>query len=171
MRSSLREVMSRFATGVIVVSVGGDQPHGMTANAFTSVSLDPPQVLCCIGHSTVMHGAISGSARFAVSVLGADQQDIARHFADKDRPLGAAQFASVGWRPGPHSGAPLLSGALGWLECELTRSHESGDHTIFIGSVLEAGNGDEGPGLLFHRGSFASSDGVGSDSGRVRTLR
>ncbi|MEU6098287.1 flavin reductase family protein [Streptomyces sp. NPDC047079] len=171
MRSSLREVMSRFATGVIVVAVGGEHVHGMTANAFTSVSLDPPLVLCCVAHSAVMHGAISAAGRFAVSVLGADQEDVARHFADKNRPLGSAQFAALDWRPGPLSGAPLISGALGWLECALDRSHDSGDHTIFLGSVLDARSGDDGPGLLFYNGSFRSVDAVGSTPDRVRTLQ
>ncbi|GHJ40941.1 flavin reductase family protein [Streptomyces sp. TS71-3] len=171
MPSSLREVMSRFATGVVVVTVGGEHVHGMTANAFTSVSLDPPLVLCCVAHSAVMHGALSASARFAVSVMAADQERVARHFADKKRPLGAAQFTSVDWRPGPLSGAPLISGALGWLECELTQSHDSGDHTIFIGSVLEAGRGDDAPGLLFHNGAFGSVEGADLAQRRVRTLQ
>ncbi|MET8953390.1 flavin reductase family protein [Streptomyces sp. NPDC004533] len=171
MRSSLREVMSRFATGVTVLTVGGEYVHGMTANAFTSVSLDPPLVLCCVAHSAVMHGAISAAERFAVSVLGAEQEAVARHFADKNRPLGSTQFADVDWRPGPLSGAPLISDALGWLECALDRSHESGDHTIFLGSVLDARCGDEGPGLLFYNGSFCSVDAAGPAPHRVRTLQ
>lgn len=154
MQSSLREVMSRFATGVIVVTVGGEHVHGMTANAFTSVSLDPPLVLCCVAHSAVMHRSISASGHFAVSVLGADQEGVARYFADKRRTLGAAQFTALDWTPGPLSGAPLISGALGWLECGLTESHDAGDHTVFIGSVLGARRGADGPALLFHQGAF-----------------
>ncbi|MFE2571824.1 flavin reductase family protein [Streptomyces mirabilis] len=171
MRSTLREVMSQFATGVIVVTVGGEHVHGMTANAFTSVSLDPALVLCCVAHSAVMHGAINASGRFAVSVLGADQEATARHFADKNRPLGPAQFTSLDWWSGPRSQAPLISGALGWLECEIVQSHDSGDHTIFIGSVLEAWRGGDGPGLLFYNGAFRSVDGVESAPDRVRTLQ
>jgi flavin reductase (DIM6/NTAB) family NADH-FMN oxidoreductase RutF len=135
----------------------------MTANAFTSVSLDPPQVLCCVAHSAVMHRAISGSAHFAVSVLRAEQEATARYFADKARPLGPAQFATVGWRPGPRSGAPLISGSLAWLECELTEAHASGDHTIFIGTVLGASCGDDGHGLLFFGGGFHRIEQAGQE--------
>lgn len=152
--SSLRESMARFATGVIVLSVGGDDIHGMTANAFTSVSLEPPTVLCCIARSAVMHQALTSQKRFAVSVLGADQEDLARYFADKRRPLGPEQFQQLAWEPGAVSEAPLLHGALAWLECELTEIHESGDHSIFLGEVVNASRSPEGPGLLFFDGAF-----------------
>lgn len=154
MHSPLRETMTRFATGVIVVTVGGRHVHGMTANAFTPVSLDPPLVLCCVAQSARMHKFISASGHFAVSIMGADQEELARYFADKERALGRAQFAALDWRPGPLSGAPLISGSLAWLECELTDSHDSGDHTIFIGMVVHASRGHDGPGLLFFDGEF-----------------
>ncbi|MGX1885130.1 flavin reductase family protein [Streptomyces sp. NPDC055287] len=146
--------MSRFATGVVVITVGGEHIHGMTANAFSSVSLDPPSVLCCIAHNAVMHGAITRARRFAVSILGAEQEETARFFADKARPLGPEQFDKVDWLPGAHSGAPLLSGALAWLECELAEAHESGDHSIFTGSVLNSVRGPGDSGLLFFEGTF-----------------
>ncbi|MYQ43815.1 flavin reductase [Streptomyces sp. SID4985] len=152
--ASLREAMARFTTGVVALTVGGEHMHGMTANAFSSVSLEPPQVLCCVAHSAVMHKAITSERRFAVSIMGADQEGLARHFADKSRPLGPPQFASVDWRPGPHTGAPLLAGALAWLECELADSHDSGDHSIFIGSVLHSLSGPGRQGLLFFDGGF-----------------
>nr|WP_197287593.1 flavin reductase family protein [Streptomyces apocyni] len=154
--AALRDTMSRFATGVVVLTVGGDEPHAMTANAFSSVSLDPPTVLCSIAHSAVMHSAITASGRFGVSILGAGQEQVARHFADKKRTLGAAQFDGIDWRPGEHTRAPLLSGSLAWLECELSDAHESGDHTIFIGAVLGTGHGSDEPGLLFFDGKFGS---------------
>ncbi|MER5865499.1 flavin reductase family protein [Kitasatospora sp. NPDC002040] len=146
--------MSRFATGVVVLTVGGEDIHGMTANAFSSVSLDPPLVLCCVAHSAVMHQAVSSAGHFAVSVLGADQEQQARHFADKQRPLGQAQFESVRTRPGTRTGAPLLVGALGWLECELTESYRAGDHSIFVGTVLDSRRGPGQDALLFFEGSF-----------------
>ncbi|MFJ8975033.1 MULTISPECIES: flavin reductase family protein [Streptomyces] len=152
--SSLRETMSRFITGVIVLSVGGDSIHGMTANSFSSVSLDPPTVLCCVSHSAVMHKAILAEGRFGVSVLGAEQEQLARYFADKKRPLGPEQFHGLDWEPGTYTGAPLLRGALGWLECELTEVHDSGDHSIFLGNVVAAGTGSETSGLLFFGGAF-----------------
>ncbi|MCL8014269.1 flavin reductase family protein [Streptomyces sp. AS02] len=152
--SSLRESMARFATGVIVLSVGGDDIHGMTANAFTSVSLDPPTVLCCVAHSAVMHKALLAQKRFAVSVLGSDQEDLARHFSDKRRPLGPDQFHRVEWEPGEFTQAPLLHGALAWLECELTEFHDSGDHSIFLGTVINSSKSADGSGLLFFDGAF-----------------
>ncbi|WP_435872751.1 flavin reductase family protein [Micromonospora matsumotoense] len=166
MHRSLREVMARFATGVTVVTVGGDNLHAMTANAVTSVSLDPPQILCCVAHSAVMHKAISAAEHFAVSVLGADQEHLARHFADRRRPLGAAQFETLPHRPGPASGAPLISGALAWLECRLFEAHDSGDHTIFVGSVIGAEIGHDGAGLLFFGGAFHR---IGTGSAAVST--
>ncbi|MFI1393997.1 flavin reductase family protein [Streptomyces sp. NPDC020681] len=146
--------MARFATGVIVLSVGGDDIHGMTANAFTSVSLDPPTVLCCVAHSAVMHKAVLAQKRFAVSVLGAGQESLARHFADKSRPLGPEQFRRFDWEPGELTQAPLLHGALAWLECELTEFHDSGDHSIFLGNVINASKSPGGAGLLFFDGAF-----------------
>lgn len=153
---AMRTAMSRFATGVVVITVGGDQPHGMTANAITSLSLDPPLLLCCVAHEARMHHALSTRGRFAISVLGADQEDVARHFADKNRPLGPAEFAGVDWSPGLHTGAPLMTNALACLECELVQSQSCADHTIFVGRVLDttlAGNGD---GLLFYLGRYRS---------------
>ncbi|MFD7896566.1 flavin reductase family protein [Streptomyces sp. NPDC059568] len=150
----LREVMSRFATGVTVITVGREHLHAMTANAFSSLSLEPPSVLCSVGHGAVMHQALTSAGRFAVNILEAEQEPLARHFADKNRTLGAAQFDGVEWRPGEHTGAPLLAGSLAWVECELTAAHSFGDHTIFIGTVLEAGRGGDGPGLLFVNGAF-----------------
>lgn len=152
--SVLRAVMSRFATGVTVITVGGEQLHAMTANAFSSVSLDPPSVLCSVGHSAVMHGALTSAGRFAVNILGVEQEHLARHFADKNRALGAAQFERIPWTPGPRTDAPLLGGSLAWLECELTDAHAFGDHTIFIGTVVGAGQATEGRGLLFVDGRF-----------------
>ncbi|MCX5387478.1 flavin reductase family protein [Streptomyces sp. NBC_00083] len=152
--SVLRETMSRFATGVVVLSVGGEHIHGMTANAFTSVSLDPPTVLCCVSHSAVMHQSIVSAGRFGVSVLGAEQERTARYFADKERPLGPEQFEGVRWQPGPTTGAPLLLGAVAWLECEFSESHDVGDHSIFIGQVVNASASADESGLLFFNGRF-----------------
>ncbi|MDT0446478.1 flavin reductase family protein [Streptomyces johnsoniae] len=159
--ADLREAMSRFATGVIVLSVGGDNIHAMTANAFSSVSLTPPTVLCCVSHSAVMHKAIMSEGRFGVSVLGAEHESLARHFADKKRPLGAEQFDGLAWEPGPLTRSPLLHGALAWLECELATYHDSGDHSIFIGDVVSARNGSDGAGLLFLRGGFQATPPAG----------
>ncbi|MER7764794.1 flavin reductase family protein [Streptomyces sp. NPDC097619] len=152
--AALRDVMSQFATGVTMLSVGGDHIHGMTANAFTSVSLDPPSVLACVAHSAVMYEAITKAGHFGVSIMEANQEGLARFFADKKRPLGPGQFSGVDWVPGPRTGAPLLEGALAWLECEVSEAYEVGDHSIFIGDVVGASRGDAGEGLLFFSGAF-----------------
>ncbi|MEU5959551.1 flavin reductase family protein [Streptomyces sp. NPDC047525] len=152
--ASLREVMARFATGVTVLSTGGEHIHGMTANAFTSVSLDPPSVLCCVGQSAVMHEAITEAGHFGVSIMEADQEDVVRFFADKQRPLGIEQFRRIAWAPGPRTGAPLLTGALAWLECDLSAAYSFGDHSIFVGQVVEARRGSGQDGLLFFDGAF-----------------
>ncbi|WP_414940384.1 flavin reductase family protein [Amycolatopsis sp. cmx-11-51] len=153
-----RETMSRFATGVTVLTTGGERVHGMTANAFTSVSLEPPLVLCCVSRAAVMHEAITATGSFGVSVLGARQQDLAKYFAGRSRPLGAAQFDPVEWVPGPRTGAPLLTGALAWLECELVDGHQGGDHSIFVGSVLASTVGAGHDALVFFGGAFGQTD-------------
>jgi flavin reductase (DIM6/NTAB) family NADH-FMN oxidoreductase RutF len=151
---SLREVMARFATGVTVLTASGAHTHGMTANAFSSVSLDPPLVLCCVARNARMHDAITSAGGFAVSLLGADQEDVARYFADPARPAGLAQFDAVDWRAGTHTAAPLLGGAMGWLECGLAETHPGGDHSIFVGEVVRAECGSPCPGLVFFDGRF-----------------
>jgi flavin reductase (DIM6/NTAB) family NADH-FMN oxidoreductase RutF len=151
---SLRAAMAQFATGVTVLTTAGELCHGMTANAFSSVSLEPPLVLCCVTKTSRMHAAISAARYFAVSVLGAGQEDVARYFADRRRPDGLAQFGAVDWVPGPRTGAPLLSGSLAWLECELAESYEGGDHSIFLGRVLGIRLGAADGSLVFFGGGY-----------------
>jgi flavin reductase len=153
---SLRRAFATFATGVTVVTVGGPTPHGMTANSFTSVSIDPPLVLVCIGRDAIMHRQLEEVGHFGVSVLAEHQEGVAKHFANRWRPLGAAQFEAVDWQPGPHTGAPLIAGALTRFECEPWRSYDGGDHTIFLGRILgldqDGAAGEEA--LLFFSGGF-----------------
>lgn len=150
---ALRDVMGQFATGVTVVTAHGEKAHGMTANAFTSVSLEPPLVLCCVAHTARLHPAILDARRFGVSVLAAEQESLARYFTNKSRPEGMAQFDRVDWFPGRHTGVPLLTGSLAWVECELAEVYEGGDHSIFLGTVLSAG-GEAGEPLVFAGGTF-----------------
>jgi flavin reductase (DIM6/NTAB) family NADH-FMN oxidoreductase RutF len=151
---ALRDVLGRFATGITVLTSAGEVAHGMTANSFSSVSLDPPLVLVCVSRGALMHQTIAANRTFAVSVLGADQEYIARYFANSERPAGLAQFDSVDWDPGPSTGAPLLANALAWLECELSEVYDGGDHSIFLGRVLGLGNGAEHRALLFYGGTY-----------------
>lgn len=149
----LRDVMSQFASGVTVLTVGGEHATGMTANAFSSVSLDPPLVLCCVVRTARLHDAIPRAGHFGVSIMGADQEGTARYFADKKRPSGPTQFDPVDWFAGRHTGVPLLSGSLAWLECELAGAFDGGDHSIYLGRVLDAG-WSSGPALLFFGSGF-----------------
>jgi flavin reductase (DIM6/NTAB) family NADH-FMN oxidoreductase RutF len=149
----LRTVMAEFATGVTVLTTRGAVAHGMTANAFTSLSLDPPMVLCCVSRTARMHDAILETRNFGVSVLSVDQEAVARYFAAKQRPSGMAQFERVDWFPGRHTGVPLLTGSLAWLECSLASVHDGGDHSIFVGTVLGAARGEGRP-LVFFGGGF-----------------
>lgn len=151
---SLRRVMSQLATGVVVLSVGGEHANAMTANAFTSLSLDPPMVLCCVGRNSSMHASIEAAGGFGVSILSAGQQQTARRFADRTRPRGQGLLGGLMWRPGPHTGAPLLAGSLAWVECGLEYSYEGGDHTIFVGRVRYAECGPDEDSLLFFRGGY-----------------
>jgi flavin reductase (DIM6/NTAB) family NADH-FMN oxidoreductase RutF len=150
----LRSVLGKFATGVTVVAAGEDAPCGMTANAFTSVSVLPPLVLVCVNRSAAVHQAILESGSFAVSVLSAYQEHVARYFADHSRPRGLAEFDSVNWTPGPSTGSPVIAGAIAWLDCDLAACHDGGDHVILLGSVRASGCGPAHGALLFFSGGF-----------------
>jgi flavin reductase len=153
---TLRRGYGTFATGVTIVTVGGPTPHGMTANSFTAVSLDPPLILVCVDRRTVMHTVLMETDEFGISVLAAHQEGVARYFADHRRPLGSRQFDTdtVDWWPGRVTGAPLISGALAHFECEVWRSYDGGDHTIFIGRLLSLDHRPDEDALLFLSGRF-----------------
>ncbi len=153
-RDPLRAILGRFATGVTILAAGRDEPQGMTANSFTSVSLSPPLVLVCVNRSAAIHRAVVESKAFAVSVLAADQEEVARHFANHSRPRGRREFDMVGWSPGPVTGAPLIHGTLAWIECELAATYDGGTHSIFLGSVVASTHGPGRDVLLFYGGTF-----------------
>ncbi|MEV5606271.1 flavin reductase family protein [Streptomyces sp. NPDC052299] len=154
-RKQLRRAFGAFATGVTVVTVGGDDCRGMTANSFTAVSLTPPLLLICVDKDAFMHRSLSHSETFSISVLSADQEAVARHFADHSRPAGPDQFRTVDWVPGPATGTPMIAGSLAHFECAKEELYDGGDHTIFVGRVLAADRmpSIEDP-LLFHGGQF-----------------
>jgi flavin reductase (DIM6/NTAB) family NADH-FMN oxidoreductase RutF len=145
-----------FATGITVVTANGSDaaPHGMTANLFTPVSLDPPLVLVCVRRDAAMHQAILQGESFAISVLSTAQEPVARYFADRNRPHGDREFDVIDWTPGQHTGAPIVSGTLAWLECRLSAVYEGGDHSIFLGSVLDLGRSSKRNALLYFGGDF-----------------
>ena len=156
-KRALRDVMAQFATGITVLTARGTLAHAMTANAFTSVSLDPPMVLCCVARTARMHETILDAGGFGVSVLSSDQEGLARYFASRGRPAGMAQFDRIDWFPGHHTGVPLLNGSLAWLECDLEETYEGGDHSIFLGMVRSASRG-AGQALLFVGGGMHRYD-------------
>lgn len=152
--SDFRATVGAFATGVTVVTTSGEQhAYGMTANAFSSVSLDPPLVLVCVMSRSEGSEHIERNGVFAVNVLTVEQEPLSRYFASRDRPKGRDAFREV-----PHriaaSGSPVLEGAAAFLDCRLHSSYEAGDHRIFIGEVLEIECQDDAAPLLFHGGRY-----------------
>ncbi len=151
---SLRTVSGRYATGVAVVTAVADGvDHAMTTNSFASLSLDPLLVLFCVERSSRFHEALKLTDGFAVSVLpdGADQ--VARWFSLRGRPL-TDQFAGVAHERGDR-GVPLITGALGWIECTIDSMVSAGDHDIVIGAVQKLRIADEEAApLLFWKGRF-----------------
>src|SRR5688572_1338135 len=150
----LRSALGAFATGVTVITThGAEHPYGMTANAFASVSLDPPLVLVCVASGTQGSESIERNGVFAVNVLSAEQESISRFFASRDRPRGWDAFSEIPHQRGV-SGSPILAGVAAHLDCLLAASHVAGDHIIFIGEVLALAVDPEVVPLLFHHGRY-----------------
>jgi flavin reductase (DIM6/NTAB) family NADH-FMN oxidoreductase RutF len=143
-----------FATGVTVITTRiGEHGYGMTANSFTSVSLDPPLVLICVIAGTEGSDAIESHGHFAVNVLTADQEPISRFFSSKDRPRGPDSFRDIShWVD--VTGCPIIDGVAGHLDCTLVARHEAGDHVIYIGEVQALDMAPDKPPLLFHGGGY-----------------
>jgi 3-hydroxy-9,10-secoandrosta-1,3,5(10)-triene-9,17-dione monooxygenase reductase component len=148
---TFRHALSRFPSGVTVVTVRGDdgRDFGMTVSAFASLSLQPPLVLVCIGDDATIAGAVEAAGHFAVSVLSQEQEALARRFAesDADRFAGAAVTRGVG-------GLALLDGAVVHLQCAIVARHRGGDHTIVVGEVLSAATVEGGRPLVYELGQY-----------------
>ncbi len=156
--TDFRAAVGAFATGVTVVTTKGEEhAFGMTANAFSSVSLDPPLVLVCVMRPSEGAEQISRNGAFAVNILSAEQEPMSRYFASRERPRGRDAFKEVAHRIGA-SGSPILDGAAASLDCRLHADHEAGDHRIFIGEVLELELGAELLPLVFHGGRYRALD-------------
>lgn len=145
--------MGQFATGVtIVTSRLGEERHGMTANAVTSVSLEPPLVLVCVDKSADSHDIIANSGVFALSILSREQEGLSVNFAGKDRP-GAHRLDDVPYHTRA-TGAPIIAGSLAYLDCRVVGRYPGGDHTIYLGEVVDAARlSDRGP-LIFYEGRY-----------------
>jgi flavin reductase (DIM6/NTAB) family NADH-FMN oxidoreductase RutF len=146
-----RGVMGHFTTGITVVASRGEngEPVGLTVNAFSSVSLDPPLVLVCIHKGAEAHDALLARGHLGVSILAEDQGDVAMVFAQDDP---ESRFDHVQFWNGP-LGSPILTGALAWLDCEIVDSFPGGDHSIILGRVEDC-DAREGTPVLFFRGSL-----------------
>jgi len=133
----------------------GGVAHAMTANAFTSVSLDPPLVLVCVDKGVRMHDAVLDCGYWAVSVLADSHREVAERFAKSGRDL-YSQFDGVPVSPGPKTGCPVVVGALSWLECRTWATYEGGDHTIVVGEVLSLGatDQDDPAALIYYAGQY-----------------
>ena len=151
---AFRRVAGTFATGVTVITVERDPGvvHGMTANSFTSVSLDPLLVLVCVSHEARLLSFLKAQRRFGVAILRAGQQALSEHFAKCDQSPEADARLAIPYK-WTSSGIPLLDGALAELACNVVAEHPAGDHTIFLGEV-ESMNSHDGDPLLFHRGQY-----------------
>lgn len=157
--NDFRSTVGAFATGVTVVTTRGEEhAYGMTANAFSSVSLDPPLVLVCVIAGSEGSRHLERNHCFAVNILHAEQEPLSRYFASRDRPRGVDAFGEIAHRTAA-SGSPILEGAIGFLDCHLHASHDAGDHQIFIGEVLELWCDPAGQPLVFHGGKYKLMDG------------
>jgi flavin reductase (DIM6/NTAB) family NADH-FMN oxidoreductase RutF len=148
---TFRQSLRRWASGVTVVtSKAGDELHGMTVSAFSSVSAEPPVVLVCANKSSKTHGVIGAGGVFTVNVLADDQQEISARFSSTK--LEGSRFDGV-----PHhigiSGAPVLDGTIVSLECKTIAAYEHGTHTIYVGEVVAAHMTDKAP-LLYYAGAY-----------------
>jgi flavin reductase len=149
-----RSALGSFATGVTVVTTMSEgHGYGMTVNAFSSVSLDPPLVLVCAISGATGSEEIERNRCFAVNILATDQEPLSRYFASRDRPRGRDAFRDVDHRIGV-SGSPVLDDVAAYLDCQLAESYTVGDHEIFIGEVLDLHVEPNAEPLVFHGGGY-----------------
>lgn len=154
---SFRQVLGNFATGVTVVTFPSDPLHGLTANAFSSVSLDPPLILVCVDHGTDSYELLTegGIDSFCVNILSEGQQHLGEFFAnmtelDED-PFEADPTTTA------ETGAPVFEESVAYIDCEVWDDFPAGDHTIYVGEVQSADVlNEEAPGLTFFRGRWGS---------------
>jgi flavin reductase (DIM6/NTAB) family NADH-FMN oxidoreductase RutF len=150
--------MRRFATGVAIMTVrDGDAIHGMTANAFTSVSKDPMLILVCVMKDSITHDMVSRGKNFALNLLGAHQRHLAQRFAKQVVPP-VDPFFDIKHHPAV-TGAPIFDDCASFVDCRVVAAHDGGDHTIFVARVEDAGLGkSREPLLLWVHGDYHSVD-------------
>lgn len=145
-----RRACGRFANGVTIATVrdATGAPHGLTVSSFTSVSLDPPLILICLGHAVTTIGLFRSARHFGINILADDQEFLSERFARK----GEDRFDGLPWYPGA-TGVPLLPGVLAAIECEVKQRIPSGDHDVFLARMVAAATTDGEP-LVHYRGCY-----------------
>jgi flavin reductase (DIM6/NTAB) family NADH-FMN oxidoreductase RutF len=155
---AFRSIMGCFATGVTVVTTrqSDGSPCGLTANAVTSVSLEPPLLLVCVDKTAETYPHFAAAGMFTVNMLTTAHERLSTRFAKS----GGDKFADVPYRWG-ENGAPIIEGHLAYLECQIVHAYEGGDHTIYVGEVERAAPGDgTGEPLLYYQGAYCSLAGA-----------
>lgn len=147
--NKFKQAMSRWASGVTVITTldPDGKPKGMTASSFTSVSLDPPLVLVCVSDHLYTHRSLLHTGHFAVNILGQSQVEWGKLFAGL-LPDIVDRFSHTGYTTSA-TGSPILPDVAGWLDCRIVQQVAAGDHTIFIGEVVNAGISGEDAPLLY----------------------
>src|SRR5262249_33967799 len=152
--AEFRKALGAFATGVTIITLDLEgEIHGMTANAFTSVSIDPLLVLVCVDHKTRTHAHMHAKKRFGINVLCEDQRKISEYYARPERMHERAEAEAGARFERTQHGTPMLHGSLAYLECRLHSAEDAGDHTIFIAEVEDVVV-RKGEPLLFFRGEY-----------------
>ncbi|MEG3617397.1 flavin reductase family protein [Magnetovibrio sp. PR-2] len=151
-----RDAMGSFATGICVVTANnaGGEAIGMTVNSFSSLSLEPPLVLVCLGVDSARSQALINAGRFNISILSDQQMDASNHFAQPGQGLAGEGMVEMGG-----NGAPVIPGAAAQIECDVEAKHPGGDHTILVGRVTQLSTNVDTQPLLYYRGSYAKLDG------------
>ena len=144
----MREVPAPVS--VVTVTAGGHSA-GLTVDSFVSLSLEPPLVGVALGRNAAMHELLREAGAFGLSILASGQEHLAQHFARGVPPIGL--WIGIETRDG-ELGAPLIEGALGWIECRLASEHPAGDHTLFVGEVVSALRGPASEALVHLRASY-----------------
>ena len=147
-KDEFRSALGQFATGVTVITTLDDdgQPHSMTANAFSSICLDPPTVMVCVAHGTHTNGYLEKTNRFGVNILKQDQLELGVYFAKK--PADRTGDVSYNYSAAADN-TPILDDSMVFFGCEVKGSHVYGDHTIYVGEVTEMRRNDSSAPLMF----------------------
>jgi len=145
-----RQVLGHFPTGVVIVTaMTAEGPAGMAIGSFSSLSLDPAQVLYCPAKNSGSWAKLRTSPHFCVNVLAEDQEDVSRLFSTKNED----KFSELGWKRSAN-GSPLINGVLAHIDCTISSILDGGDHDIVIGDVTDLDVGHEGAPLIFFRGGY-----------------